>query len=76
MKRQCGYCQGTGQIKVTGVYAETYAILRKLRRPVVAGRDAELFGCSPTALNNRLAWLESNGFAMSKRFGRERRYSV
>ena len=70
----CPYCNGEGYTEVTGVYAETLRILRRRRGPVVANRDAKLFGCKPTALNNRLAWLESKGLARSERHGSARRF--
>ena len=77
MKVICETCDGTGQRDITGVYEQTYKTLRRLcrrRKYVVAGRDANVFGCEPTALNNRLAWLEEHGLAVSERFGRERRF--
>lgn len=70
----CPYCESKGEIELTGVYAETLRLLRQRRSPVVANRDADLFECKPTALNNRLAWLESHGLARSERHGRERRF--
>jgi len=70
----CSYCDGYGVIELTGVYAETLRILRRFKRPVVAGSDAESFGCKPTALNNRLAWLESKGLARSAREGKKRKF--
>jgi hypothetical protein len=63
---------------LTGIYAETLDMMRRLCRAkddfVVSNRDAERFGCEPTALNNRLARLEELGFVFSERFGRERRF--
>ena len=73
-KIPCWHCDGVGEVELTGVYAETMHTLAKCRTPVVANRDAHLFGCKPTALNNRLAWLESQGLACSERHGRERRF--
>lgn len=75
----CGYCKGEGTVPLTGVYAETLKTLRRKTKGgafVVANRDAGLFACEPTALNNRLAWLESKGFAASEQYGRERRYTA
>ena len=81
MKRKdettCPHCKGTGKIAVTGVYADTVFRLRQLTKLygyTTAAMSAELFGCTPTALNNRLAWLERHGLATSERYGRERRY--
>lgn len=74
----CPHCQGSGKLRVTGIYAETLRGLRRWcaspGRFVVANRDATWFGCKPTALNNRLAWLEEHGFARSEKYGRQRRY--
>ena len=74
---RCSCCRGTGKVPVTGVYAETLHGLRRMTRArgyVVANRDAGWFLCEPTALNNRLAWLEKNGLAKSEKFGRQRRF--
>jgi hypothetical protein len=73
----CSHCKGTGQAPIPDVYQVTLDKLQRMTRvgtACVAVRAAEYFGCSPTALNNRLAWLERHGFATSERFGRERRY--
>lgn len=75
---KCPCCKGKGAVPLTGVYADTLRGLRRLcRRPggyVVANRDAPLFGCEATALNNRLAWLERHGLATSFKYGRQRRF--
>lgn len=73
----CPHCKGKGRIAVTGVYADTLQRLRKACKKlgyVVANLDALYFGCKPTALNNRLAWLEEHGLARSEKFGRQRRF--
>lgn len=77
-KVTCPRCRGSGHVKLTGVYLLTlktaFDLLR--REPfIVAGRHAAQFGCSPTALNNRLAWLEDHGLLASTCYGRERRYT-
>lgn len=77
-KLKCPRCCGTGHVRLTGVHAETLkAAFDLLRREpfIVAGRHADQFGCSPTALNNRLAWLEDHGLLCSTWYGRERRYT-
>jgi hypothetical protein len=77
-KTTCPRCDGAGEIELTGVYLETLSGLKRLTkagRGVVAGRDWKWFGCNqPTALNNRLDWLEKHGLARSERYGRERRF--
>ena len=74
----CPHCNGRGSVPVTGIYADTLTGLRRLTaqgRDCVANRDAFfVFGCKPTALNNRLAWLEAHGFARSEKYGRQRRF--
>lgn len=75
--RRCERCNGTGTVRITGVYAETYRGLKLVARAqgwVVANRDADWFGCSGPALSNRLARLEGMGLAKSETVGRERRY--
>jgi predicted methyltransferase len=77
----CPCCEGRGRLPLTGVYLETLKGVRRWvrarpERYVVANRDAYWFGCKPTALNNRLAWLERRGLIRSEKFGRQRRYSV
>ena len=78
---KCSCCNGKGTILLTGVYAETLKILRRLcRKPprhggyCVANVHQDLFGCNATALNNRLDYLEKQGFAKSYKFGRQRRF--
>jgi hypothetical protein len=74
----CPHCNGSGEIELTGVYAETLQTLRKLckkqGRQVIAHQDAKHFGCEPTALSNRLRWLEDHDLAQSTRHGKIRMY--
>lgn len=75
----CPHCKGKGTQPLTGVYAETLKGCRRLCRKggyVMANRDAEWFGCGPTALNNRLSRLEELGFLVSEKYGRQRRFKV
>lgn len=72
---ECPACKGHGWIELTGVYLETLKIILKAKTTqVVANRDHWFFGCSPTALNNRLARLEQMGYLKSERCGRQRRF--
>jgi response regulator of citrate/malate metabolism len=77
---KCPCCKGRGTMPLTGIYAETLRDVRRWcarpERHVVANRDAWWFGCSPTALNNRLAWLEEHSFIKSEKYGRQRRFFV
>lgn len=74
---KCPHCDGKGHTELGGVYAETLQRMREHCSQggyVVANRDAELFGCNPTALNNRLKRLEELGFVVSEKSGRQRRF--
>ena len=76
----CNCCKGTGKIEVTGVYLQTLAHLQRMTAKragdnfVVANREYPWFQCSPTALSNRLKWLEQRGLATVEMFGRQKRY--
>lgn len=68
----CGHCRGTGRIELTGIYAETLALLKKQRKPLNGAALAKLAGCKATAMNNRLVALEKHGLAEGILYGRER----
>lgn len=69
--RQCPTCRGTGHIEITGVYAETLALLR--RHPGLnAAQLARMAPCKGTAMANRLAALEAFGLARGVPYGRQR----
>ncbi len=66
----CTRCCGTGSIELTGVYAETLALV--IRHPGLNGAAlAKKAGCQATAMNNRLKALERLGVAVGKKFGRQ-----
>jgi len=67
----CSHCDGEGYIELTGVHAETLSLLRGLPAALNGVELAKLANCNPTAMNNRLAWLEEQGLAERKRYGRE-----
>lgn len=77
-KYECSCCNGTGRRELTGIYADTLNGVRRLCKSkdsfVTAGRYAKWFRCKATALNNRLAMLESHGFLFSEKYGKERRF--
>lgn len=79
-KIPCGCCGGTGQVPLGEVYQKTLNGLRRLCRKkdgyAVANVHACWFGCSPTALSNRLRVLEYRGLATSEMHGRQKRYKV
>lgn len=70
----CPWCHGTGQCPLTGVYADTLALLRKQKSEITGADLGRLDGCKATAANNRLARLEELGLVMSRRYGRKRLY--
>lgn len=70
----CPGCRGTGRKELTGVYAETFALLRGRRREITGAELARMVHCKPTAMNNRLAALERLELATSRRCGRLRLY--
>lgn len=79
MYRPCQMCSGTGKLAVSGVYKETLDGMKRLCARggyVIANRDAKWFGCSGPALSNRLVWLEIHGYAVSERYGREKRFRL
>jgi hypothetical protein len=66
----CTHCGGTGTVELTGIYADTLTLL--IRHPGLNGAElAEIAGCKPTAMNNRLISLERKGVANGTRYGRE-----
>jgi hypothetical protein len=66
----CTHCEGTGSVELTGIYADTLALL--IRCPGLNGAElAKIAGCKPTAMNNRLIGLEVKGVARGERYGRE-----
>ena len=67
----CGHCAGEGRVVLTSVYALTLAALRKVNGETTATKLASKFKVEQTAMLNRLAWLESNGFAVKRRYGRQ-----
>lgn len=73
--KTCHCCKGSGKEEVTGVYADTWRLLRK-HGPATGARLLRMVGCEPSAMNNRLAFLEHEGFATSRRNGRERIYKA
>lgn len=70
----CSRCEGQGQIELTGVYADTLKFLREQKEQLNGAELARKAGVNETAMDNRLAWLESYGFAISERYGREKRW--
>lgn len=72
----CSHCAGEGEITLTGIYADTLAMLRLQEEEVTAVQLAALDGRNPTAMNNRLTALEGFGFATSRRYGRSRLYKA
>lgn len=67
----CSHCAGEGWVELTGTYAETLALLREQPTALNGAELAKLAKCNPTAMNNRLVWLEGQGLAERKRNGKE-----
>lgn len=72
----CPWCRGTGKFAVTGVYADTLALLRKQSCEVTGAVLAYAAGCKATTMNNRLSALERHGLATSRRYGVKRLYKA
>ena len=70
----CPTCKGKGRISFTGVYADTLELLRAQKEPINGAALARLHGVNPTAMNNRLTWLEHHRFAVGFRYGSEKRW--
>ena len=68
----CGRCAGEGWLPLTGVYASTLKLLRKQKTTLSGAALARAAKIQPTAMNNRLTWLESQGFADGAWNGHER----
>lgn len=71
---RCAHCKGTGRIPLTGVYADTLALLRQQVYPVTGAELAQIAHCTGPAMNNRLAALERLGLCTSERCGVKRLY--
>jgi Mn-dependent DtxR family transcriptional regulator len=72
----CPHCHGSGQIPLTGVYAETLALLSRQRREASGADLARIDGCSGPAMCNRLVRMEQLGLVVSRRYGHLRLYRV
>ena len=72
MTRPCPYCGRTGIVELTGVYAETLALLIEQNQELNGAALARLAGCKPEAMANRLVALQRMGLALGRRHGRER----
>lgn len=71
-KVPCTKCRGFGTYELTGNYRETLELLRKQRRELNGKELAQIAKIEPTAMNNRLVWLENAGLAHGRRYGKER----
>lgn len=66
----CTRCGGTGAVELTGVYADTLALV--IRHPCLNGAElARKAKCKATAMNNRLKRLEELGVVCGKIYGRQ-----
>ena len=67
----CSHCDGEGYVELTGVFADTLELLRDQPASLNGAELAKIANCNPTAMNNRLVWLENKGLAERKRHGHE-----
>lgn len=58
-------------VEVTGLYADTWRFLLKQKASMNGAELARRMRINPTAMNNRLVWLEAHGLAISTRNGKE-----
>lgn len=72
----CSHCDGVGKIELTGVYAETLALLKKQSKPINAAELARGTDVNLTAMANRLAWLGEKGLATFKHYGQMKLWSA
>lgn len=72
----CSHCRGSGSTELTGVYAETLALLSDQPSEINGANLARLAGIETTAMNNRLVHLESLGLVAGRQFGRQRLWTV
>lgn len=68
----CARCAGEGFTELNGSYAETLELLRKQKHELSGVDLAALARIKPTAMNNRLVWLEGAGLAKGRRYGQSR----
>ena len=71
---RCSCCEGTGRRELTGEFADTLRYVRRNlgRGEFTAAEVARLMKIKPTAMSNRLAYLELAGFLTSRQYGRRR----
>jgi len=72
----CPCCKGAGRIELTGVYADTLALLTSHGKEATGAELSKVAGCKPTAMNNRLARLQDMGLVESRQYGRLRLFRV
>jgi hypothetical protein len=72
-KIKCPHCNGVGTVELTGVYADTLALLKKNPGSNGAGL-ARIAGCKETAMNNRLVALRQHGLARAIAYGRQKKW--
>ncbi len=68
---KCGCCRGEGLVRLGEVYTRTLALLRRQTHPVNGAALAQVYGCRPEAMCNRLRGLAKYGLAKCVKNGRE-----
>lgn len=66
---QCSTCEGVGVVEMNGAFADTLVVLRRQKTELTGVELAKLMKVNPTAMNNRLVWLESHGLAVGRKYG-------
>ena len=73
----CHHCKGTGKIHLTNDMQLTLDAVKFLgTATAVEVGTAVLWSGEPTAINNRLAYLEAHGLVTRKRVGRDYQWSA
>lgn len=71
----CPHCNGRGTVVLSGVHADTLALVRK--QPGLNGAQlAAIAKCKATAMNNRLQYLRKFGLVGCDEYGREKLWAV
>lgn len=75
---RCRCCAGTGKEEFTGEFADTLRYIRETcpRDEFTAADLARQVGINPTAMSNRLRYLESLGFLAGTPYGRRRLFKL
>ena len=68
--QKCCRCKGTGKVAMNGAHADTLEVLKKQKQEISGVALSRIVGCKPTAMNNRLTYLQKLGLAKGRAYGR------